>query len=319
VAPLQVYEYRDPRGISGLGQVVQFACRLLDPNTSEFSASLVGKLVTTLIMRTGDRLGEQLELLLRAVLSKLRSADTLSVIQNLCMVYAHLINTQMEAALNFLDSVPGPTGQSALNFVMTEWVSRQQCFFGVFDRKVSNIALCKLLHHGVSSNDTRLATIEVKGEPIFDPNAPQPQQGMMTRSRATKVPEQWTRIPLLVKIFKLLIHELSSYDLEEYEDVTDESGDDEVESTGAGDHLNGGGGKGSLGDDMFFDGETGADLDDPEIMNDPIYSMELDVYLKEYLKEFSRLGFYPQFTQHLNPQEAKVLEAFEIPVNVNLN
>ncbi len=90
--------------------MVQMAVRLLDPSTSEFSASFVGKLVTTLITKTGDQLGDQLELLLRAVLSKLQSADTLSVIQNLCMVYAHLINTQMEAALNFLASVPGPTG-----------------------------------------------------------------------------------------------------------------------------------------------------------------------------------------------------------------
>jgi len=98
-------------GVSGLGYVVQVACRLLDPMTSEFSASLVGKLVTTLLCKTGDKLGDQLELLLRAVLSKLRSADTLSVIQNLLMVYAFLFNTQLEPALNFLDSVPGPTGK----------------------------------------------------------------------------------------------------------------------------------------------------------------------------------------------------------------
>jgi len=97
-------------GVSGLGHVVQVACRLLDPQTSEFSASLVGKLVTTLILKTGDQLGEQLDHLLRAVLSKLQAADTLSVIQNLCMVYAHLFNAQMDAALNFLDGVPGPTG-----------------------------------------------------------------------------------------------------------------------------------------------------------------------------------------------------------------
>jgi hypothetical protein len=106
-----LYFYRDVNGVSGLGYVVQVACRLLDPSTSEFSASLVGKLVTTLLYRTGDKLGDQLELLLRAVLSKLRSADTLSVIQNLLMVYAFLFNSQMEPTLNFLDSVPGPTGK----------------------------------------------------------------------------------------------------------------------------------------------------------------------------------------------------------------
>jgi len=109
--------FRDAQGNSGLGHVVELACRLLNPSTSEFSASFVGKLVTTLIMKTGDKLGDQLELLLRAVLSKLQSADTLSVIQNLCMVYAHLINTQLDAALNFLDSVPGPTGEESLSYI----------------------------------------------------------------------------------------------------------------------------------------------------------------------------------------------------------
>lgn len=102
--------------------MVQIACRLLDPNASEFTAALVGKLVTTLITKTGDVLGEQLELLLRAVLSKLQSAETLSVIQNLCMVYAHLFNTQMTATLNFLESFPGPTGNKLFP-TATVWYS----------------------------------------------------------------------------------------------------------------------------------------------------------------------------------------------------
>ena len=41
----------------------------------------MGRLVTTLIQRTGDRLGENLDLLLKAVLSKLQGSQTLSVIQ----------------------------------------------------------------------------------------------------------------------------------------------------------------------------------------------------------------------------------------------
>lgn len=115
-------------GLPGLNYVVQVACRLLDPATSEFSASLVGKLVTTLICRTGEKLGDQLELLLRAVLSKLRSADTLSVIQNLVMVYAFLFNTQLEAALNFLDSVPGPTGKTLVVYLHDDTVVLSSIF-----------------------------------------------------------------------------------------------------------------------------------------------------------------------------------------------
>ena len=52
------------------------------------------------------------------------------------MVYAHLVNLQLEAVLSFLTSVPGPTGQSALHFLLTEWCARQHLFYGSYDVKV---------------------------------------------------------------------------------------------------------------------------------------------------------------------------------------
>jgi len=57
-------------------------------------------------------------------------------LQSLVMVYAHLIHTQLDAVLNFLSTVPGPTGQSALQFVLTEWCSRQHLFYGAYEQKV---------------------------------------------------------------------------------------------------------------------------------------------------------------------------------------
>ena len=64
--------------------------------------------------------------------------------------------SQLSAVLNFLCSVPGPSGEPALHFVMTEWVVRQHVFYGSYEKKVSIIALAKLLQHGVMNNDTRL-------------------------------------------------------------------------------------------------------------------------------------------------------------------
>ena len=57
--------------------------------------------------------------------------------QSLLMVYAQLIQSQLGAVLNFLSSVPGPKGESGLHFVMTEWVNRQQMFYGAYENKVS--------------------------------------------------------------------------------------------------------------------------------------------------------------------------------------
>jgi len=60
---------------------MQVVLKLLDPKTSEFTATFVGRLVTVLITKMGSRLGNDLDLMLRAVLSKLQQAETLSVIQ----------------------------------------------------------------------------------------------------------------------------------------------------------------------------------------------------------------------------------------------
>lgn len=67
----------------------------------------------------------------------------------------------------------------------------------------STVALCKLLEHGIASNDIRLNDITVKGEEMFITD------GIRTRSQTQNQPPQWTHIPLLVKIYKLLVNELS--------------------------------------------------------------------------------------------------------------
>ena len=60
----------------------------------------------------------------------------LSLFQSLVIVFAQLINTQIEAVLEFLTSVPDPMGKPALDFVLREWCSRQHLFFGAYERKV---------------------------------------------------------------------------------------------------------------------------------------------------------------------------------------
>ena len=61
--------------------MVEIILKLLDPKTSEFTATFVGRLVSILISKLGPQLGDSLDLILRAVLSKMQQAETLSVIQ----------------------------------------------------------------------------------------------------------------------------------------------------------------------------------------------------------------------------------------------
>lgn len=68
-------------GNNGLYYIMQVISKLLDPKTSEHTASFVGRLVSIVITKVGNQLGENLDLMLRLVLSKMQQAETLSVME----------------------------------------------------------------------------------------------------------------------------------------------------------------------------------------------------------------------------------------------
>ncbi|MBN3307016.1 IPO9 protein, partial [Amia calva] len=316
VALEQVGQWRDEQGHSGLWYVMQVVNQLLDPRTSEFTAAFVGRLVSTLIARAGTQLGDNLDQILRAILSKMQQAETLSVMQSLIMVFAHLVHSQLEPLLEFLCSLPGPTGKPALEFVMAEWMSRQHLFYGQYDGKVSTVALCKLLQHGLNTNDKRLQDIMVKGEEIFNPD-----EGIRTRSKSAKNPERWTNIPLLVKIFKLIINELSSVVeanatrvnaadwSQDSGDMWEEEEEDEEEDEGlAGQLLSDLIASNKYDEDYYEDDEE----EDPDALKDPIYQIDLQAYLTDFLRQFAQQPCYSMFSGHLNEAERRVLQSIGI-------
>uniref|UniRef100_A0A3Q1GSV8 Importin 9 n=1 Tax=Acanthochromis polyacanthus TaxID=80966 RepID=A0A3Q1GSV8_9TELE len=314
VALEQIAQWRDEQGNSGLWYVMQVVNQLLDPRTSEFTAAFVGRLVSTLISRAGTELGEQLDQILRAILSKMQQAETLSVMQSLIMVFAHLVHSQLEPLLEFLCSLPGPTGKPALEFVMTEWMSRQHLFYGQYEGKVSTVALCKLLQHGLNTDDKRLQDIVVKGEELYSP-----EDGIRTRSKSAKNPERWTNIPLLVKIFKLIINELStvveantsranaadwSQDStgmwEEQEE--DEGEDDDEEDEGL---------AGQLLSDLIASNKYGTSIFRVSRLFLPSYMQcsFLPAYLTDFLTQFAQQPCYSMFSGHLNTAERQTLQS----------
>ena len=50
------------------------------------------------------------------------------------------MHTQMEAVLEFLSSVPDPTGKPALQFVVSEWCSKHYLFYGSYDQKIRSVS-----------------------------------------------------------------------------------------------------------------------------------------------------------------------------------
>ncbi|XP_066017141.1 importin-9 isoform X1 [Pocillopora verrucosa] len=316
VSPEQMSAWRDSQGNSAISYVVRATSHLLDPRAPEFTASFVGRLVTTLISKVGSNLGDNLDLLLRGVLSKLQQAETLSIIQSLVLSFLHLMNSQLETILNFLSGVPDPTGKSALEYVVRIWCARQPEFFGVYDSKVSTMALCNVLQFFVNTGDKRLSSIIVKGERIF-----QQDEGIRTRSRAAKAPEQWTLIPVPVKLFKLIINELgtlleSATAGDEHEDGDSDDGEEGWEDVN--DEEEGIDASGSpfapASDYLGFDQEDfeDEDDDDPEIKSDPIYTLDLQSHLIKFLQTFAQQQCYPSYLQALNAQERHTLSKIGI-------
>ncbi|CAI5686760.1 unnamed protein product [Oreochromis niloticus] len=278
VALEQIAQWRDDQGNSGLWYVMQVVNQLLDPRTSEFTAAFVGRLVSTLISRAGTELGEQLDQILRAILSKMQQAETLSVMQSLIMVFAHLVHSQLEPLLEFLCSLPGPTGKPALEFVMTEWMSRQHLFYGQYEGKVSTVALCKLLQHSLNTDDKRLQDIVVKGEEIYSPD-----DGIRTRSKSAK----------------------NSSGMWE-DQGEDEVEDDDDEDEGLAGQLLSDLIAANRYDDDYYEDD---DEDDPDALKDPIYQIDLQAYLTDFLTQFAQQPCYSMFSGHLNQAERQTLQS----------
>ncbi|KAJ7421519.1 Importin-9 [Pitangus sulphuratus] len=277
VALEQIAQWHDEQGHNGLWYVMQVVSQLLDPRTSEFTAAFVGRLVSTLISKAGSELGENLDQILRAILSKMQQAETLSVMQSLIMVFAHLVHSQLEPLLEFLCSLPGPTGKPALEFVMAEWMSRQHLFYGQYEGKVSSVALCKLLQYGINTDDKRLQDIRVKGEEIFNMD-----EGIRTRSKSAK---------------------------NDSNDMWEDQEEDEDEDEGlAGQFLSDILSTNKYDEDYYEDDEE----DDPDALKDPLYQIDLQAYLTEFLCQFAQQPCYAMFSDHLNDNEKRVLQAIGI-------
>jgi len=296
----QLYSWSDEHGNSGPYYVMQLISVLLSPKLSEFSASLAGRLVSVFLTRSGDRMASKdVATVLRSVLSKLQQSMTLTVVQSLIMVFAQLINRNVQLVVDFLSSVPGPSNNSALEFVLTEWCDKQGMFFGSYDKKVSAIALSHLLEHGLATRDEKLSKITVKGDQIF-------AEGVRTRSKTAKEPEKWTTIPLLVKIYKLLLNEIANQiesstkkgSFFEWDEGSSESEDmdpDDGKQTLA-----------QLLNDNSVINDFDEDDDEEELMdaNDPVNQIDLFEYLTTFVKQFSKTDVHKlHFVNYLNVVE----------------
>ncbi len=146
----QLISLKNNENTTAVQLIVMVIGHMLDPKTSENSCSFIGKLINTVMRYMSHALGDNLDLILKAVLSKMQSSKVLLVQQSLIVVFAHLIHAKMDNVLTFLTNIPGPTGRPVLEFLLTEWVSKQNSFVGPYECKIRyfsdtiNLNTCRL-------------------------------------------------------------------------------------------------------------------------------------------------------------------------------
>ncbi|KAF8461363.1 armadillo-type protein [Kalaharituber pfeilii] len=196
--PKQVLEWRDENGKSGLEIVLMIIDRLLGPTTTDNMALEVGGLAAEVVEKLSDHLGPFLPELLRAVAIRLASATTTPMIQSLILVFARLTIRQAKDVVDFLSGI-NVGDQNGLQSVITKWLANSEYFSGYSEIRQNVIALSRLY----ALDDPRLRSIIVQGDMIVGKS-----NRIITRSQAKSNPQQYTQIPVPLKIIKLLIKEL---------------------------------------------------------------------------------------------------------------
>ena len=202
--PGQLFTWRDPEtGKEGLEIILLIVDRLLGPNVDDASAAEVGGLAVELVEKAGaDKLGPYLLQLLQVVAIRLSTAERANFVQNLVLVFARLSMTNPKEVLDFLAQVQvdGVNGGNGLEVVLRKWLESSVNFSGYDAIKQNVIALTNIY----KLHDERLTHIQTRGDLII-------QNGtrIKTRSQAKKEPDQYSVIPVPLKLTKVLIQELS--------------------------------------------------------------------------------------------------------------
>ncbi|TGO71749.1 hypothetical protein BELL_0535g00040 [Botrytis elliptica] len=214
----QVFAWHDESNKSGLEVCLIIIDRLLGPEVEDNAASEVGGLAAELVEKAGqERLGPYLPQLLRAVATRLATAEAAPFIQSLILVFARLSLVGAHDVVEFLNQIE-INGQSGLQVVLSKWLEHSVMFAGYDEIRQNVIALSKIF----SLNDPRVGQTMVKGDLIIPTS-----NRIMTRSKAKlskdgsyftpppqltrqSDPDQYTIIPASLKIIKVLIEELIS-------------------------------------------------------------------------------------------------------------
>ncbi|KAL6538867.1 hypothetical protein OROMI_025193 [Orobanche minor] len=216
--------------------LLDVASRLLDPELESSGSLFVGSYILQLILHLPSQMAQHIQDLVTALIRRMQSSQNAGLKSSLLLIFARLVHMSVPHVEQFIDllvSIPAEGHQNSFSYLMFEWTRQQGEIQGAYQIKITTTALALLL----LSRHVELRNISVQGHLIKSAT------GITTRSRAKKLSDQWTVMPLPAKILALLadalleIQEQVDGDNEDsdWEEVQNED-EDFVYSTNAASH-----------------------------------------------------------------------------------
>ncbi|XP_056841676.1 uncharacterized protein LOC108856479 [Raphanus sativus] len=264
------------------------ASRLLNPDLECSGSLFAGKYILQLILHLPSEMAPHVQDLVAALVRRMQSAEISGFRSSLLLIFARLVHMSfpnVDQFINLLVSVPADGHENSFAYVITEWTKQQGEIQGAYQIKVTCSALALLL----STRHSEFAKVNVPGNQI------QSNSGITTRSKAKSAPEQWTIIPLPMKILALLADTLIEIQEQvlgcededsEWEEVHEGNAEAEKELLRASQSS-----KPSY-DQLeamarTFENQDDGDGDDDLHAIDPLNEINLASYLADFLSKFS--------------------------------
>ncbi|XP_017774184.1 PREDICTED: importin-9-like [Nicrophorus vespilloides] len=191
--------------------------RLLEPTRDEFACKHIDKLIICAFRALSEQTARCNEMLIKSILSKLNFSQSLEIRESFSIIFLHYLYYDNEVILSLLNKVPGPTGGSALSYIIKLIVSFKYVR-SMYGKYLHMLVLCKILENTVMRKDSRIIDLTISD---------QQESGIK-------------EVPILSYIFRYLAEKYVTLkkdqnnqpdeDSEEYEDGEDAEVEDETEA-----------------------------------------------------------------------------------------
>ncbi|KAG5378925.1 hypothetical protein IGI04_026767 [Brassica rapa subsp. trilocularis] len=283
------------------------ASRLLNPDLECSGSLFAGKYILQLILHLPSEMAPHVQDLVAALVRRMQSAEISGFKSSLLLIFARLVHMSfpnVDQFINLLVSVPADGHENSFAYVMTEWTKQQgkhlsllRYLVGKYRGHIKSKSLVQLWPYYCQLdilNSPRSMSQAIGSRSSYAAS----NGGITTRAKAKSAPEQWTIIPLPMKVLALLADTLieiqeqvlgcedEDSEWEEVDEVNVEGEKDLLRSTGASQSS-----KPSY-DQLeamarTFENQDDGDGDDDFHVTDPLNEINLASYLADFMLKFS--------------------------------